>query len=98
MTPKIVNGWRDSEIAFAAHGTIFGIAYRIGITRSVASLRTIDQTELVTALLRKAGEVSQEAMRRGAYDWYGRGFRPDPARGTWERNYGVDNVRDLMSR
>ncbi len=98
MRPKIVNGWRDSEIAFAAQGTVFGIAYRIGVTKNLALLRSLDQTVLAAALLRKAEEVSREAMRHGIYDWHGRGFRHDPVRSTWERNYGVDNVQDLISR
>ncbi len=98
MTPKIVSGWRDSEISFAAQGSIFGITYRIGVTKNLASLRTVDQTELAVALLRKADEVSREAMLRGVCDWHGQGFRPDPVRGTWERNYGIDNFRELMRR
>ena len=98
MRPKIVSGWRDSEISFAVQGTIFGITYRIGVTKNLASLCTLDQTDLAAALLLKADEVSREAMSRGAYDWHGRGFRADPVRGTWERNYGVDNVQDLISR
>ncbi len=98
MRPKIVSGWRDSAIAFAAQGTIFGITYRIGVTKDLASLRCLDETELAAALLRKAEDISREAMRHGTYDWHGRGFRPDPVRGALERNYGVDNVQDLISR